>query len=447
MEKIERIDKFLKLISEIKKSGILIDSNLVYSNLVLMDVEKISVKDYFTHFIDMYQNNKNMDVYSDNNYCYFNSKNNNNDSYSKLKIHIALDKWHLYNSVKLLLDYINTSNIICNFKVFKDTRIDNIVIRVNSISDSEKIRNFINNDEYIKSGLICTNPFMFTDDNISYTWDGNLSYNLVVADWISRYINDSNDDVSSKKLLSYIYKNYGEIFINGKNINSFARECNMQDYALELVNYKRITELLIISLAKNNLKDFYQAYQTIIDNNKKEQLIDDTRLLLDKDSKEVITSNEEEAFDYSFVKMCKKENPKSTVKRFNYFIKTNDYRVFTRDNNIRKILQSSINTKIVKELIFKEQKNCLINASVETLNKYDITQVTKALFELKNNIYDGFTNNNNARDNLKLFINKDNIDETIHQILIDNNYKDISLDEEYWVYIEYIKKLVEEKKK
>lgn len=70
-----------------------------------------------------------------------------------------------------------------------------MVLRVKNKDAIDKINAHINADEYLKNGLLNTNPFAFIDNNISVTWDGFLSYNSVVSDWISSYINTLKEKI------------------------------------------------------------------------------------------------------------------------------------------------------------------------------------------------------------------------------------------------------------
>ena len=442
MEKVDRINNFLKLLLEIKKNGILVDSNLVYSNLVGLNTTNESIEDYFPHYMALFKGKNNLEIYTDNNFFYLKSSDNKINIHDSIKIYIPLDKWHIYNGVKEIFEYINKSGIPHYSKITKRVRTDDITINVDSISNAEKIRNFINNNDYIKTGLLDINPFTYTDGNISYIWDGNLSYNVVLSNWLSDYINTTNDEVSFKKFISYVYKNYIEIFKNGKNINNFAKNNNIENYITELGDYKTITELLIVNLTNDNVKDFYNSYQSIVNKSKSGETDEYIRKVIDIDKPLInITPITKEAFDYAFVEMSKKESPKAALLRFKHFINNNDYKVFTQKNGIRELMYNVITRSALEELLYKEQEINLINACLQTLIKYDIIQVTKALLELKNGKYDGFTNENNARANLEMFVKPSELDGLIHKILLENGYDNVGKEEECWLFIELIRDL------
>ncbi len=446
--KTQRINDFLRLIKEIKDNGVLIDSNLVYSNLINIGSKKEPINKYFAYWKEKFNKNKNVHVYNDAYYCHFDSPTIKNDAYNMLKIYIPMDKDHMYNGINSLFDYIAESGITYHSKITSDTRIDDVVLKVDSIASAEKIRNFINHEDYIKKGLINTNPFTVIDNNISYTWEGKLSYNLVVSDWISRYINKTNKDISCDNFLEYICNKYNDVFIEGNNINKFSNEIKNIDGEQGLLNYQRITEILIMSLNNISLKDFYTMYQSIIDKEKSKNKLLNIKKLVEKDKENNIEINNEdkEVFDYAFIQMCKNEDLEKTVKRFKNFINTGSYLQFTKKNNIRQLMIENMTREKAKELMLEEQKQILTNASLETMNKYDSIQLSKALFSLKYGNYNGFTNENNYRNYLKAFIGIDEIDNIVHRIIIDEGYNDINSDDEYWLYLELVQQMNKNKK-
>lgn len=438
-EKTQRINEFLRLIKEIKDNGVLIDSNLVYSNLINIGLEKEPINKYFAYWKEKFSKDKNIHVYNDNYYCHMDSPTIKNDAYNMLKIYIPMNKDNMYNGINSLFDYISESGITHHSKITSETRIDDVVLKVDSIASAEKIRNFINHNDYIKKGLLNTNPFTVIDNGISYTWEGKLSYNLVVSDWISRYINDT-DEVSKDKFLEYICNKYNEIFIDGKDINSFSNEIKNIDGEHGLLNYQKVTEILIMSLNNISLKDFYIMYQSIINKNKDEEALLNIRKLIEKDKDKNIEINNEdiEVFDYAFIQMSKNENIDAAVSRFKNFVKTGSFLGFTKKNNIRQLMIENMSREKIKELMLQEQKQVLTNASLETIKKYDSIQLSKALFSLKHGNYSGFTNENNYRNYLKAFIDKDEIDNVVHRIIVDEGYTDIDKNDEYWLYLELI---------
>ena len=80
----------------------------------------------------------------------------------------------------------------------------------------------------------------------------------------------------------------------------------------------------------------------------------------------------------------------------------------------------------------------MINVSKLTYEKYGPIQLSRALFALKNNNYMYFTNENNLRKYLELLINNNNIDNIIHDILIEAGYNISQNDDDYWIFSEMV---------
>ena len=103
---------------------------------------------------------------------------------------------------------------------------------------------------------------------------------------------------------------------------------------------------------------------------------------------------------------------------------------------------------ILRILPIKSNKNYHNNQKkfrLKTLEKYDGIQLSRALILLQNGSYEAFTNDDNVRNNLSLFINKDNASKIIHRILEDSGYS-VSSDEEVWLFMEMISKMSLERK-
>ena len=113
---------------------------------------------------------------------------------------------------------------------------------------------------------------------------------------------------------------------------------------------------------------------------------------------------------------------------------------------INEILKSN-GIKITKARvkILSEILNASNGISLKTLEKYDGIQLSRALILLQNGSYEAFTNDDNVRNNLSLFINKDNASKIIHRILEDSGYS-VSSDEEVWLFMEMISKMSLERK-
>lgn len=448
----ELITSFLKLISEIAKNDIGIDSNLVYSNLINIGTKKEDISHYFIVWQNYFESVRNIDISMERSYCSFSSFGFDNN-YGNVKIHIPIDKTHIYKGVNELLMFLSKNGISHSTKVASSTRIDDVVVLVEDLFTAEKIRKFISENNYIKEGLLNPNPFAFTDKYVTFTWDGYLSYNMVISDFISDYINelkknDRLDYASYDDFYDYLQRVYEQIFQKGIGINEFINSRDFTDIPSDLVNYKIITEILISELNPHStLKDFCNKYKTLRNKEKYEEEKNRLKWLVSNETVDVqITKEQQEIFDYTYIEISKNKGEEYAVSCFKSFAKDCDYRVFPRHNNIRDLLKKNGITPIVmREIMYEEMKSSLINASLETLLKYDTIQLGRALFGIRNKDYSSFTNENNVRKNLRLMVGSEEIDYLLETFLIKDGYLPVSNDDNYWIFIELMDKKIKDR--
>ena len=291
---------------------------------------------------------------------------------------------------------------------------------------------------------------MYNDNNVSYVWEGYLSYNMVISNYISEYINEHNKGknyvlVTYLKLYEYINNKYINVFEKGKDINNFVIHKNIINLPTELLNYKYVTEFILDTLNENILlREFSNKIKNMKNISIHKEEIDIIKHMLINDSSDVnITSEQREIFDYIYIEESKKIGEEKVIKLFKTFVKTLDYRLFTRNNNIRNMLiDNGLTPLVIRKLVYEDMKDALINASIETMLKYDVVQLGRALFGIKNNDYSSFTNNNNVRNNLRLMVGKDEIDDLL-KTFVDN--EESSMDDNYWIFIELINNKIREK--
>ena len=446
MQNITQIEKFLKLITEICKNGISIDSNIVYSNLISIYNEKEPTCEYFDLWQKHFEKVGNISVFVQSNYrkfCQFKNY-GNSDAHEKIKVYIPLDKKHIYHGVNQLFEFISKNNISHLSKVSNTTRFDDVVLRLDDMSSVLKVIDFVQKSEYIKEGLIPQNPFSPSYNGISVTWDGSLSYNTIVSEWIADYINelkrsDKLKNVSYMDFYSYIKERYEQVFIRGINITEFANERKFVNDVEGLLDYKFATEILLSTLSSQyTLDNLNEKIQYIKDkNNYLLELSKLRKLLLENRLEHQITSEQMEIFDYTFFEISKNNGDEYAFMLFKAFIRTGNYRIFTRTNNIRNlIISGGITPSIMKEIVYQEQKNALINASLETIKKYDTIQLVKAISCIKLNNYDSFTNENNARRYLQITVKPEEIDSLIASIIKEECGFSHTLDDSFWIFIE-----------
>ena len=440
MNKIKKINEFLHLIAEISKSGVIVDPNLVYSNLIRNSSK--SIFNYFYDWQDKACKIPNIKAFVSptwEEFFQFRSL-DESDDFDMFKIYIPFDESHMYDGVNRLMEYLSKNDITHKTLVSSSIRLDGVSVRVSDPNDIDNIIRFIYSDEYLREGLMEPNPFMFTAGCTSITWDGNLSYNMCISEWISQYINSIDlDKVSYESFYEFVTRRYKEIFQVGNGITSFKMT------TMELANYQRITELLLIALRKDrNVSDLYKFYKFVTSSDSKKEVYENIERLKRKEKrKPAIDDSIREAFDYVFYQQSIKNGVKSAIETFKMYSKDGNIRLFTRRNGVRTLVSEMIDADTASTLVFEEQKQALITSAVETLKKYDPINLGRALFGIKNGDYQSFTNDDNSRERLMLWVKPDEIDELIHNTLIDEGCEDINSSEEYWLFMELMGKLVE----
>ena len=459
MEKIQRVEDFLKLIAEISKNDIEIDSNLVYSNLIISGTPKEDIAHYFDVWCNNFEKVRNISVFVAENwqyFCQFIGHGSNTTSQQKIKMYVPLDSSHIYYGVNKLFSYLSTNNIPHRSKVAKHTRFDDVVLRLDDVYSVERIRYFVSQNSYIKEGLIPPNPFAFTDGNVALAWDGNLSYNTVVSEWVSDYINQAKRDnrfnhISYTDFYAFVQRRKEEVFKYGINITDFlvSREHVRQDD--DLLDYKYATEVMLLALHPHStIKDFYTKIEQIkdVERDREERNYLEKLLIRDRSKHVEMNPIQREVLDYAYLEISKKDGPAYAMAVFKNFAEKGNYGVFTRTSGVRKLVMDNfITPQIVSKLVYEEQKNALLNASLETMKKYSPVQTASALFGVRNGEYGYFTNQNNARVNLSILVAPNEIDNLISSVLVEQGLIPGNNEENYWVYLEMIRKLSEEKTK
>lgn len=167
MNRTQRMDDFIKSIANIAQSDPIlhISDRLVYHELLVRDLEKEEINKYFPYWIERFKNTPNIEVKNTEKwkyFCRFENEESINDFFLQdaIKMYIPLKAGYIYEGANLLFDFIANENIVHSSKIGSKVRRDDIVIRVYSLKDAQKIQKFVIENEYIRSGLIMPNPFL-----------------------------------------------------------------------------------------------------------------------------------------------------------------------------------------------------------------------------------------------------------------------------------------------
>lgn len=160
-----------------------------------------------------------------------------------IKMYMSLGKkdsfWFLYS----LMKFCDENRILHNSKLAHSIRNDDVVLRVYSLVDAEKIADYIKDGSFT---LNKPNPFCLTDGEIGYAMDSGKSYNEYVANIIEEYIGK----LDNKTETGYeSFRKYVESLENGD------------------------VKLLSLKLAldpSKTIQDFYKAWNKTINPNEQE---------------------------------------------------------------------------------------------------------------------------------------------------------------------------------
>ena len=423
MDNNDRIEKILRLIASASKNGMNIDSDSVYANLIYFGVdnkfEDISVN--FDKWINHFKSFENIGVFVNPNWdCFCQFVSSNIDRYHhncNIKIYIPIDSEHIEKSAIILFEFLTRENIIHLSKIGKFVRFDDVVIRTNNSENANKIIEFVNNNEYIKEGLLKGNPFAVCVDNISMVYDNSLSYNMVVSSWISNYINwecknNNLDNVSFLRFRSFVEVSFKSIFEKGEGLQEYLDNLvsdmvikddgfmDVRDY--KLFDYYNITKILLMSMNKSIDRDILFSFiSNLSDENVHKRGIDDLRkkrLNIDDDSMGY-SDKQRTIFKMAFDSMVRVYGYEETKKNFIKFMETGNYSCITRNDGAREMIFSNdIDREVANSIVLSWRCEVLDSAILTTYNKYGYSHTYSALVDLAfRNDFNGFTNDNNSR--------------------------------------------------
>ena len=243
------------------------DREKVLTNLYREPYEARTNNDMFTNWIDRFKNNYNIEVFCSEDWEYFCQFTNGfvNPS-SCYKIYVPLDYEHIYDGVNRIFDFISDNNISHLSKVGKKIRFDDVVIRVNTEKDCKMILDFIDKDEYIKSGLMKCNSFAFNDNGVNVSYDGRTSYNCYLSCVIATYLNEIAEDKSKNvnDVSKESFDEYLKSMIESKNFNVI-NDFSGVDFSKE--DKTLISNLMRLNLLSNNIDDYYK-FMNMVNNNR-----------------------------------------------------------------------------------------------------------------------------------------------------------------------------------
>lgn len=292
-------------------------------------------------------------------------KNFYEDIKDSIKLYLPVDASNIYEVSTKVLDYIIKEGIHIQAKIAKNMRSDVFVIRVLDKDKLDKLLNYINSLDYNSKSK--PNPFALNVGRVSITKDGMMSYNTVLAEYITEYLKSEREEVTLENFKKFMHKQINKIPSSNKN------------------KYM-IVDLIIKNLENTlTLEELLSYNQKVVVDNRVTQVSEEDRnnILRLINGLNVFYNLEE------------------THKRIEMYFATGNINYFTRQNGIRKFVEEYLPVEQMRAALYEMGWSALVNSIDETYKKYGELQVIKAVERIVDvGSIEGLTNTNNARSYL-----------------------------------------------
>lgn len=282
-----------------------------------------------------------------------------------IKLYLPVDASNIYEVSTKVLDYIIKEGIHIQAKIAKNTRSDVFVIRVLDKDKLDKLLNYINSLDYNSKSK--PNPFALNVGRVSITKDGMMSYNTVLAEYITEYLKSEREEVTLENFKKFMHKQINKIPSSNKN------------------------KYMIVDLIIKNLENTLTLEELLSYNQK---LVVDNRVtqVSEEDKNNILRLINGLNVFY---------NLEETHKRIEMYLATGNINYFTRQNGIRKFVEEYLPVKQMRTALYEMGWSALVNSIDETYKKYGELQVIKAVERIVDvGSIEGLTNTNNARSYL-----------------------------------------------
>lgn len=282
-----------------------------------------------------------------------------------IKLYLPVDASNIYEVSTKVLDYIIKEGIHIQAKIAKNMRSDVFVIRVLDKDKLDKLLNYINSLDYNSKSK--PNPFALNVGRVSITKDGMMSYNTVLAEYITEYLKSEREEVTLENFKKFMHKQINKIPSSNKN------------------------KYMIVDLIIKNLENTLTLEELLSYNQK---LVVDNRVtqVSEEDKNNILRLINGLNVFY---------NLEETHKRIEMYLATGNINYFTRQNGIRKFVEEYLPVEQMRAALYEMGWSALVNSIDETYKKYGELQVIKAVERIVDvGSIEGLTNTNNARSYL-----------------------------------------------
>lgn len=381
----EEREVFLRTISSYfkKNSNIPLEKKYIYSYLVshtikdgyLQGIPRESLVNVQLHLNEKYKGLEGINTFTGpkpNNVFWvienrgqMKDKNFYEDIKDSIKLYLPVDASNIYEVSTKVLDYIIKEGIHIQAKIAKNMRSDVFVIRVLDKDKLDKLLNYINSLDYNSKSK--PNPFALNVGRVSITKDGMMSYNTVLAEYITEYLKSEREEVTLENFKKFMHKQINKIPSSNKN------------------------KYMIVDLIIKNLENTLTLEELLSYNQK---VVVDNRVtqVSEEDKNNILRLINGLNVFY---------NLEETHKRIEMYLATGNINYFTRQNGIRKFVEEYLPVEQMRAALYEMGWSALVNSIDETYKKYGELQVIKAVERIVDvGSIEGLTNTNNARSYL-----------------------------------------------
>lgn len=381
----EEREVFLRTISSYfkKNSNIPLEKKYIYSYLVshttkdgyLQGIPRESLVNVQLHLNEKYKGLEGINTFTGpkpsnifwviENRGQMKDKNFYEDIKDSIKLYLPVDASNIYEVSTKVLDYIIEEGIHIQAKIAKNMRSDVFVIRVLDKDKLDKLLNYINSLDYNSKSK--PNPFALNVGRVSITKDGMMSYNTVLAEYITEYLKSEREEVTLENFKKFMHKQINKIPSSNKN------------------------KYMIVDLIIKNLENTLTLEELLSYNQK---VVVDNRItqVSEEDKNNILRLINGLNVFY---------NLEETHKRIEMYLATGNINYFTRQNGIRKFAEEYLPVELMRTALYEMGWSALVNSIDETYKKYGELQVIKAVERIVDvGSIEGLTNTNNARSYL-----------------------------------------------
>lgn len=255
----EIVQKFLDMVIELVHSNpsLHITDRFIYAQLVSFRLGNNvipfqNVEKYFRNWISNFQGHPVIEVYRDkkNPYiCHFSSK---READSNIKLYIPFKENYIKDAVIELFSFLTKENIVHDSKVLSSVRNDNVVVKVSTIEDANRIVKFIKGNSYLSEGLLNANPFLIPCYKIGVIMDDHYTYNIEVCKVIATILEELRNRGELNHLdISFLRNTFAKLSIKCSDdelsdlyrLTSIALDENatLQDFANYVLEHQQIS--------------------------------------------------------------------------------------------------------------------------------------------------------------------------------------------------------------